>query len=166
MGELSANPTLGKTNGSCVAHERRQVEKAFSQELFQDSARAKPGRFHSRCNNDGRRGTLKRVCKDACRAELPMIWPHFCIVRDSIKKDSLPSPGGFFIFPDGQESSTKNRPIARSILYPVGGECQHNGICAKLGHGMPSTVASRPEHCVFHRRFSSFHTGFREARNR
>lgn len=40
MGELSANPTLGKTNGSCVAHERRQVEKAFSQELFQDSARA------------------------------------------------------------------------------------------------------------------------------
>ena len=45
MGELSANPTLGKTNGSCVAHERRQVEKAFSQELFQDSALAKRDGF-------------------------------------------------------------------------------------------------------------------------
>ena len=45
MGELSANLTLEKTSGSCVVQQKRPVEKAFNQDLFQDSARAKRDAF-------------------------------------------------------------------------------------------------------------------------
>ena len=104
MGELSTNPTLGKTNGSCVAQQRKQVEKAFSHELLQDSAPcqklAKRDGFVGAAKTDGRRGTFEVGLQDACRAAPRMIWPHFCIVCDPIQKASLPSPGGFFIFPD------------------------------------------------------------------